>query len=80
MIQMPSSPRHQSVKQAACEPQDTDLIASTNWGLHCYNRRKSVTDQSNSEAFAEYSRWKRGAMNIAAETSPLARSVPVCGL
>ena len=79
MIQMPSSPRHQTVKLAAREPQNTDLIASSNWGLHCYNRRrKSVTaDQSNTESFVEYSRWKCGEMNIAAETSPIARSVPV---
>ena len=79
MIQMPSSPRHQTVKLAAREPQETGLIASSNWGLHCYNRRrKSVTaDQSNSESFVEYSRWKCGEMNIAAETSPIARSGPV---
>jgi len=81
MIQMPSSPRHyttQSVKHAACEPHDTELIATTNWGLHCYlRRRKSLPDQLHCDSFAEYSRWKRGALDIAAETSQIARSVLV---
>jgi len=76
MIQMPSSPRH-SVKPAALESHGTDPIHHTTWGQHSYvnrARRRSVPDHLSSDSFTEYSRWKRGAMDIEAETSPIGRS------